>query len=236
MPEAVAYGKVEAIGITVGADNEPIAGSVLEPQGAAQFYLDGSSGYEGQRDRPDWPRVHLLAWYGLREPFDKLLTTSLERGRFRRALDLVQELVPGLDDLRIVIDEDRPVVHLVFEDRSIPVHLGGDGIDSLVRTALELTTAEEGDLVLLEEPEIHQHPAAIRQTARAIVGAVTRGVQIVISTHSLELIDGLLDALDASAMLSVHRTKLAADGSLRTSRHQGEDVVHVRREMELDLR
>ena len=44
----------------------------------------------------------------------------------------------------------------------------------------------------MEEPEVHMHPGAIRQCARAILAAVRRGIQIVLSTHSLELIDALL--------------------------------------------
>ncbi|MDE2779083.1 MAG: AAA family ATPase [Chloroflexota bacterium] len=41
-----------------------------------------------------------------------------------------------------------------------------------------------GDLLILEEPESHLHPAAQRQMARAIVRLVNAGVKMLITTHS----------------------------------------------------
>ncbi len=41
-----------------------------------------------------------------------------------------------------------------------------------------------GDLVILEEPESHLHPASQRQMARGIVRLVNAGVRVIITTHS----------------------------------------------------
>ena len=41
-----------------------------------------------------------------------------------------------------------------------------------------------GDLLILEEPEAHLHPAAQRQMARALVRLVNAGVKVLITTHS----------------------------------------------------
>ncbi len=41
-----------------------------------------------------------------------------------------------------------------------------------------------GDLLILEEPESHLHPAAQRQMARGIVRLVNAGVKVLITTHS----------------------------------------------------
>ncbi len=41
-----------------------------------------------------------------------------------------------------------------------------------------------GDLLILEEPEAHLHPAAQRQMARGIVRLVNAGVKVLITTHS----------------------------------------------------
>ena len=41
-----------------------------------------------------------------------------------------------------------------------------------------------GDLLILEEPESHLHPAAQRQLARGIVRLVNAGVRVLITTHS----------------------------------------------------
>ena len=42
----------------------------------------------------------------------------------------------------------------------------------------------DGDLLILEEPESHLHPAAQRQLARGIVRLVNAGVKVLITTHS----------------------------------------------------
>ena len=103
--------------------------------------------------------------------------------------------------------------------------------------ALELSIRSDG-VVLLEEPEVHQHPGALRQSARAVWAAVNRGVQVVISTHSIELIDMLLveaptDGLDR---LSLFRLALDGTGDLRTSRLTGPQIQSARTEIEDDLR
>ena len=43
---------------------------------------------------------------------------------------------------------------------------------------------QSGDLLILEEPESHLHPAAQRQMARGIVRLVNAGVKVLITTHS----------------------------------------------------
>lgn len=89
----------------------------------------------------------------------------------------------------------------------------------------------------MEEPEVHMHPGAIRQCARAIVAAVRRGIQIVLSTHSLELLDALLavSSDDDLGRLSLYQLQLQ-DGVLESSRLAGPDVAFSRTTIEDDLR
>ncbi len=115
--------------------------------------------------------------------------------------------------------------------------------------------------MLLEEPEVHMHPGAIRQCARAILAAMRRKIQIVLSTHSLELIDALVgESSDADLrQLSLYRLQLQAGvpklpprpeggpglgsweivklaGTLKSSRLSGPDVAFARTEIQDDLR
>jgi hypothetical protein len=89
----------------------------------------------------------------------------------------------------------------------------------------------------MEEPEVHMHPGAIRQCARAILAAMRRKVQIVLSTHSLELIDALVgeSSDDDLKQLSLYRLQLQA-GSLKSSRLPGPEVAFARTEIQDDLR
>ena len=60
------------------------------------------------------------------------------------------------------------------------------------------------DLLILEEPESHLHPAAQRQLARGIVRLVNAGVKVLITTHSdifVSQINNLLALRQASPAL-----------------------------------
>jgi predicted ATPase len=169
-------------------------------------------------------------------PLHRLFTEAVRQGRRDEARNIVSDLIPHAKNLEILTEADKPIVHVVFDDHSVPVAFAGDGIYSLVRLSLELASRPSG-VVLIEEPEIHQHPAAIARSVRAILGAVHRGIQIIITTHSLELIDSMLaEALKEDLeKLSVYRLSLD-QGMLKSRRIPGSEVNFLRTEIEDDLR
>jgi predicted ATPase len=170
-------------------------------------------------------------------PLHTVNTETYKLGRRSQVRDIVAQVVPGLVDLPILTEGSRPYVGLEFAGRgAIPVAVAGEGIKGLIRLCLELASVPDG-VVLIEEPEVHQHPGAIRQSARAIWAAVGRDVQVILTTHSLELIDALLSeaSQDELNKLSVVRTQLR-DGCLKTSRLPGEDAALLRTSIEEDLR
>jgi predicted ATPase len=174
--------------------------------------------------------------YDAQAPLHQLYTHAVEQGRRKEAREIISEVVPGIADIEILTEGESPIVHLVFDDYSVPAALAGDGIQSLLRLSLELT-ARPGAVVLIEEPELHQHPGALRQSARAILAAVHRGIQVVLTTHSLELIDALLAAASKEDLekLGVYRLQLQA-GLPKSHRLSGSEVAFARGQIEDDLR
>ena len=77
----------------------------------------------------------------------------------------------------------------------------------------------------------------MRQSIKAILAAIQRDIQVILTTHSLEFIDILLaEATDEDIeKLSLYRTQLK-DGTLMTSRLAGQEVIVARCEIEDDLR
>ena len=66
-----------------------------------------------------------------------------------------------------------------------PINKASSMVSELAPVVLFLKyLVREGDLVILEEPESHLHPAAQRQMARGIVRLVNAGVKVLITTHS----------------------------------------------------
>lgn len=82
----------------------------------------------------------------------------------------------------------------------------GFGVSQTLPVLVALLTAEPGQLVFLEQPEIHLHPKAQVALAEVLAAAAKRGVRVIAETHSILL----LTAVQA----------LAAEGRLPT-----EDVI-----------
>jgi energy-coupling factor transporter ATP-binding protein EcfA2 len=186
----------------------------------------------------DVPEVHLVEAYptDFQRPLHELYTRAVQNGRRKEATGIIVDVFPGVSNVEILTEQGEPILHLVFADYSVPATLAGDGIQSLLRLSLELA-ASGGGVALLEEPEVHQHPGAIRQSARAIMAAVRRHIQVVLTTHSLELIDALLaESSDQDlTRLSLYRLQLQG-GVLKSSRLPGPDIAFSRAEIEDDLR
>lgn len=64
-----------------------------------------------------------------------------------------------------------------------------------------------GDLVVLEEPESHLHPAAQRQMARGIARLVNSGVKVLITTHSDYFVGQLNNLMRFSVASTAKRRK-----------------------------
>ena len=170
-------------------------------------------------------------------PLHVLYTEAFRVGRRQEVRQLLAEILPGLEDIQILTEGDQPVVHLLYPWGSVPAAMAGDGILSLIIFSLEMAS-RPGGVVLLEEPEVYQHPAALRQTARAVWAAVRRGVQVILSTHSLDLIDHLVnEAMDQDIdRLALFRLLLDEKGELQSTRIAGPDIALARRDIGDDLR
>ena len=158
------------------------------------------------------------------------------QGTRSQAIRIIQALISEIQDLEILTEGNNPYLAARYADRAVPVALTGDGVHALIRLCYEL--AVSSGLVLLEEPEIHQHPAALTQTTEAVRAAVRYGVQVVLSTHSLELIDALVSRARDEEInkMALFRVRLDNKGHLLTSRLQGDEVVLSRTQIEDDLR
>jgi ABC-type uncharacterized transport system ATPase component len=167
---------------------------------------------------------------------EELYTSISQRGLRKEVKSFITAMVPTVDDLEILAPKNVPTLHLNFEDHALPIGLAGDGVQLLLRLVMALT-AEPDTTLLLEEPESHMHPGAIRLIAQAIHGATARGVQVVLSTHSLELIDALTLGRPNIELARVAVYRIALDrGNLKSTRLDGQDVALARSSIEDDLR
>ncbi|MDE0552942.1 MAG: AAA family ATPase [Candidatus Poribacteria bacterium] len=83
----------------------------------------------------------------------------------------------------------------------------GLGVSQVLPVLAALIVAEPGQLVYLEQPELHLHPRAQVALARVLADAAKRGVRVVAETHSSLLLLGI-QTLVAEGDLSPELVKL----------------------------
>lgn len=201
---------------------------------------DTIGGIGGRGGPPPTEFPHVRLFEGHREdpgrPLHRIFAEAVTQGGLEQAKAIITDLASDVSDVPLASEVDDPLVFFSYGNRGVPAALAGDGLYSLLRLSLELATHPNGT-VLLEEPEVHQHPGAIRQSVRAILAAVRRDIQVVMTTHSLELIDSILAEAteDDLEKLSLYRLELE-DGRLISNQLPGSEVAFSRTEIEKDLR
>ncbi len=83
----------------------------------------------------------------------------------------------------------------------------GFGISQVLPVVVALIAAEPGQLVYIEQPELHLHPNAQVKLAQVLADAAKRGVRVVAETHSSLLLLGI-QTLVAEGKLSPDLVKL----------------------------
>ena len=125
----------------------------------------------------------------------------------------------------------------------------GFGVSQVLPVLVALLVAKKGDIVHIEQPEIHLHPAAQARLAKPLAAAAKRGVIVVAETHSPLLLravqqlvaDGTLPARDValhwfrrddSGATQVTTAELHADG---TYGDWPEDFASTEMDVEMQL-
>ncbi|ABL88637.1 hypothetical protein Pisl_1481 [Pyrobaculum islandicum DSM 4184] len=131
----------------------------------------------------------------------------------------------------------RWVLHLVFENISVPFYAVGDGVRYALMLLIQALTPS-GAAVLLEEPELHTHPSLMKIVANAILRShIDRGNQIFVTTHSLELIKMITEEAREKGVKSLKVFRLALDnGALHAEEYTLDETWRALEKLGWDLR
>jgi hypothetical protein len=164
--------------------------------------------------------------------------SRIERARkVETVVRALQRSMPRLKDLRILKSGSDFLLHTFSGDtQPIPAYLAGDGLKRFLELAAAIVDTPNG-VVLLEEPEAYQHPRYMTELVALLLNAAKSGTQIILSTHSIELIDLLLHAPEAEGLTypTVHRLRLV-DGKLAAVAIDREKAISARDDLLQDLR
>jgi hypothetical protein len=142
-------------------------------------------------------------WQSTNDPRLSLLAASLED----MGLTWKVEAIP-VDDTRVELRVGRlPYAGQGEEHDLVSIADVGVGMSQSLPVLVALIAAEPGQVVYLEQPEIHLHPRAQRRLAHVLADAANRGVIVVAETHSSLLLREI-QTLVATSKLTTDKVKL----------------------------
>lgn len=88
-----------------------------------------------------------------------------------------------------------------------PIHTGF-GITQVLPIVIAALSAEKGDLILIENPEVHLHPAGQALMGQFLADAARAGIQVLAETHSDHVLNGVRRAVKskrlAAGQVAIH--------------------------------
>jgi len=146
--------------------------------GVALDFISSLAGIIGPRHRPRFVR-----------------NRKGERPEATGPLALLTELMGGR--IRAGSAEEMvPILEYQQDEHKIAVHHASSMVADLAPLAMWIEhLVSRNDLLIIDEPESHLHPEAIRLVARVLVGLVNSGVRIVCATHSSVLLHELSNCI-----------------------------------------
>ena len=96
-----------------------------------------------------------------------------------------------IGDIGVEVQVGRLPHNRVSETDMVNIADVGFGVSQVLPVLVALIVAEPGQLVYLEQPELHLHPLAQVALAQVLADAAKRGVRVVVETHSSLLLLGI---------------------------------------------
>jgi ABC-type taurine transport system ATPase subunit len=178
-------------------------------------------------------RVLMPYEHWLRAPSVQAFSKLGLEDRGHEVVDLLRELEPNIVDVSVFATQREPLIYL--KDRRsgfIPLNSFGDGMRRAIAIALSVSRAK-GGILLIDEIETGLHYTLLGKLYAWLVRAcIVNGVQLFVTTHSIEAVDALLAAdIDAAEETVAYRL---VEGKVH---RLGEDRLRrLRSERGLDIR
>jgi predicted ATPase len=134
----------------------------------------------------------------------------------------MQEISPGVSiNTKYVPEANKVILDYQFDlisrkTNSFRPQNTGFGISYVLPAVLALLTAEEGKIIVIENPESHNHPRGQAELGKLIALAAQAGTQLFIETHSDHILNGIRVAVkegivDKSKVNVLHFDKETTD-------------------------
>lgn len=145
------------------------------------------------------------------------------------------DLLPTLEDIRLTDERQRFLVVDSQFDSGVDLSCYGEGVQRIFLLSLLFASAQHG-VVLIDEFENALHYRMIESFSRFIHGMAKKfNVQVFITSHSKECIDGFVAAVDEPEDLSCHAI-VNTDKGIRARDFTGPEFKRLLEAGDVDLR
>ena len=119
-------------------------------------------------------------------------------------VSLGEELENDLHGGRLILSSSKigmTEIEYEYDGHKMPLHCASSSISESAPLTLFLRhIVRKGDLLIIEEPEAHLHPSNQLIIARYIARMIRTGLNVVITTHSITILEQLSNCLQASEL------------------------------------
>lgn len=138
--------------------------------------------------------VSVLHWGRDEEALSGLVLEGLPPTRLRQVEERMRMFFPGCG----LVVQQVPQANAVTlglrtsadTDFHRPIHVGF-GLTQVLPIIVAALSATEGDIILIENPEVHLHPAGQALMGQFLADVARAGVQVIVETHSDHVLNGI---------------------------------------------
>jgi len=147
--------------------------------------------------------VSLLHWGRDERVLKGLALENVPTTRLRQVEERMRTFFPGFG----MVVQQVPQANAVTlglrnsEDTDFhrPIHVGF-GLTQVLPIVVAALSASEGDIILIENPEVHLHPAGQALMGKFLTEVVRAGVQIIVESHSDHVLSGIRRAVKGGGL------------------------------------
>ena len=162
--------------------------------------------------------VSILHWGRDESVPAELVLPGPPRTRLRQVEQRMRTLFPGCKlDLQQVPQTNTVTLGLRTSDATnyhSPIHTGF-GLTQVLPVVVATLSAAKGDMILIENPEVHLHPAGQALMGQFMADVARAGIQVLVETHSDHVLNGVRRAVKdgrfAADQVAVHFFRTRSD-------------------------
>lgn len=134
---------------------------------------------------------------------DKLTLPEIPPTRLRQTTERMRTFFPGCSlDIQQVQHANVITLGVRTSDSTEflrPIH-AGFGITQILPIVIAALSAAEGDIILIENPEVHLHPAGQALMGQFLANVARAGIQVIVESHSDHRLNGIRRSVKASQL------------------------------------